>query len=44
MVFDRADDVLKVRAMVEDWTWERLVSELGGWYRGAGRREQAGAR
>lgn len=44
LVLYRASDVFKLRAMVEDWKWERLVSELGGLYRAAGRREQAGTR
>ncbi len=42
LVFFRAADVLKLRAMVEEWNWERLISELGG--SRTARREEAGAR
>lgn len=33
LVFYRTCDVVKVRAMIEDWSRERLVTELGGLYR-----------
>lgn len=42
LVLYRASDVFKLRAMVEDWSWERLVSELGGICRVAVERAQAG--
>jgi hypothetical protein len=33
VVFYESSDTLKLRAIVEDWTWARLVSELAGAYR-----------
>jgi hypothetical protein len=33
LVFYRTSDVVKVRAMIEDWSRERLILELGGIYR-----------
>jgi hypothetical protein len=33
VVFFESSDSLKLRAIVEDWTWARLVSELAGTYR-----------
>jgi hypothetical protein len=32
LVFYQTSDVVKVRALVEDWSRERLVHELGGMY------------
>ena len=42
LVFYRTSDVVKFRAMVEDWSRDRLVLELGGVGRLTPRRQQAG--
>jgi hypothetical protein len=44
LVYYRSSDVLKVRAMVEDWSPERLVIELGGIWRTAPQTLEAGSR
>jgi hypothetical protein len=41
LVFYRTSDVVKVRAMIEDWSRERLVLELGGIYRVIPEKEKA---
>ena len=41
LVFYRSSDVVKVRAMIEDWSRERLVQELGGIYRTIPEKEKA---
>ena len=43
LVFFKSSDVVKFRAMVEDWTWARLVSELGGLNRVEKRKEEVGS-
>jgi hypothetical protein len=40
LVFFKANDVLKFRAIVEDWTEARLVSELGGSHRVEKRKQE----
>jgi hypothetical protein len=42
LVFYRASDVVKFRAMVEDWSRERMVLELGGVRRAIPNKQQAG--
>ena len=44
LVFYRSNDSVKVRAMVEDWSRERLLLELGGIYRTTPQKQQAGTR
>lgn len=44
LVFYRTTDCVKLRAMVEDWSRERLVMELGGIYRKAPQKLQAGTK
>lgn len=44
LVFYRSSDLVKLRAMVEDWSRERLVLELGGIYRTTPQEQQAGTR
>lgn len=42
LVFFLATDVVKLRAMVEDWSRERLVEELGGLESAKVQKQQAG--
>jgi hypothetical protein len=44
VVFFRSSDLLKVRAIVEDWSRDRLITELGGIYRTPPVKQQAGSR
>ena len=44
LVFYRTSDLVKLRAMVEDWSRERLILELGGIYRTTPQKQQAGTR
>jgi hypothetical protein len=41
LVFVAASDLVKLRAMFENWTRERLILELGGIYRAAAEKEEA---
>ena len=43
-VFYKSCDLVKLRAMVEDWSRDRLVTELGGMFRQASTRQIAGTR
>ena len=42
LVFYRSSDLVKFRAMAEDWSRERLVLELGGIRRATPSKHQAG--
>jgi hypothetical protein len=44
LVFYRTSDLVKVRAMIEDWSRERLVLELGGIYRTVNEKQKAASR
>ena len=44
LVFYRSSDVVKLRAIVEDWSRDRLVLELGGMYRVIPEQANAGLR
>ncbi len=44
LVFNRTSDVVKLRALVENWSTDRLIAELGGIYRTLPQKQQAGTR
>src|SRR5262245_32268871 len=44
LVFYRSSHLVTVRAMIEDWSRERLLLELGGIYRTSLQEQQAGSR